>query len=216
MKNKDTLLMTTLALLVLASFVVLYNTYALTQIGSQTVSASVTVPKAAGIIPAGIPEIYGQELGIRYDDVSPSDQRLADATIRKMSQYENNDLSTEQNSRYIDILYNLNNGISCEYCCGARSIIFENGQRACGCAHSYAMRGLTKYLLIEHGDEYTDAEIQAEVAKWKTLFFPQQMQSKAQIMQENDLEVTYESLGSNQYRGIEEGVKSAGQMVGGC
>jgi hypothetical protein len=50
----------------------------------------------------------------------------------------------------------------------------SKGIRACGCAHSYAMRGLIKYLVINHSDEYTEDEILAEVNRWKTLFFPKQ------------------------------------------
>ena len=68
--------------------------------------------------------------------------------------------------RYINVLYTLENGMSCEFCCGARSIIFEDGKAACGCAHSFAMRGLAKHLILNHGDEYTDLEMLGEIGKW--------------------------------------------------
>lgn len=169
-----------------------------------------------GIIPAGVPETYGPELGISYEDVSASNPGLADATISKMAQIDRSiSLEGEQLQRYTNILYHLHNGISCEYCCGARSIIFENGQPACGCAHSYAMRGITKYLITQHGDEYTDEEIFAEVAKWKARYFPTQMQQKADIMASQGIEPTITNVASNEYRGIEKGQVS-GSMVGGC
>ena len=199
--------------LVLAMVVMLANALALQ--GMRTVTASVITPKA-GVLPEGTPAIYGEELGISYDDVSPYDPRLADLTIKKLADIDRSvQLEGDDLARYVNVLYNLENGISCEYCCGARSIIFPDGSAACGCAHSYAMRGLTKYLITQHGDAYTDAELLAEVGKWKTLFFPTQMQMKATIMEEQGLDVDYVSLASNKYRGIEQGATGGG-MVGGC
>jgi len=179
-------------------------------------SSGIGIVSASQITPTGVPAIYGEELGITYDDVSPYDQQKADATIRllgnidKVESIEGADLE-----RYIDILYNMHYGISCEYCCGARSIIFENGQPACGCAHSYAMRGLTKYLIKYHGDELTDEQIFTEVGKWKVLFFPGILEGKAQIMASQGIDTDYINLTSNLYRGIEQGQTSGG-MVGGC
>ena len=178
--------------------------------------ASASPEGRLGVIPTGSPDIYGEKLGLSFDDVSPNDPYRADAVISKLAQIDRSlNLDGANLERYIDILYNLNDGISCEYCCGARSIIFENGQAACGCAHSYAMRGLTKYLITELGDKFTDLEILEEIGKWKTLFFPTQMQLKADILKENGVEFNYVNLASNKYRGIEQG-KTAGGMVGGC
>jgi hypothetical protein len=168
------------------------------------------------VIPKGVPDVYGKEMGIRYDDVSASDMRKADETIRKMSVFDQQlQLEGEKLQRYIDILYHHEGGMSCEYCCGAISIIFENGQAACGCAHSYAMRGLAKYLLTYHADAFTNEDILSELGKWKVLFFPTQMSQKASVMDENGIDVNYISLSANTYRGIETGVAGAG-MVGGC
>lgn len=171
--------------------------------GMGTVSAS-------EVIPSGVPEIYGQELQVSYDDISPSNQRLADATIAKLSQYEGTALNDGQMERYIRI----GSSISCEYCCGAASIIFSNGDRACGCAHSYAMRGLAKYLLINH-PKMSDEEILEELGKWKVLFFPEIHQGKAAVLKSQGIELNYINLASNKYRGIEQGQTSGG-MVGGC
>ncbi|PIO07818.1 hypothetical protein COU62_02405 [Candidatus Pacearchaeota archaeon CG10_big_fil_rev_8_21_14_0_10_35_219] len=177
---------------------------------SPGLSTGIRTVSASDVIPTGMPSIYGEELGISYDDISPNDPRLADATINKMSEYEDTQLNEEQMTHYINIA----GSISCEYCCGAESIIFSNGERACGCAHSYAMRGLAKYLLINH-PEMGDDEILTELAKWKTLFFPGIMEAKAQALKDNGIEFNYINLSSNAYRGIEKGQGSGG-MVGGC
>lgn len=174
-------------------------------VGSESVSVSEIIPK-------GVPAVYGNELGVSYNDVSPNDPRLADSTIKKLSQYEDMELSGEELDRYIKI----GSSISCEYCCGAKAIIFSNGERACGCAHSYAMRGLAKYLLTNH-PEMSDAEILSELGKWKVLFFPGIHEQKAQVLEANGIDSTdYINLASNAYRGIEQGQASGGDMVGGC
>ena len=89
------------------------------------------------------------------------------------------------------------------------------GGAACSCAHSFAMRGLAKYLLVKHPKMSND-EILTELAKWKTLFFPGQMTAKAALLQQQGIEFSYISLGSNKYRGIEQGSSADGGMVGGC
>lgn len=152
------------------------------------------------VTPKGIPEIYGKELGVSYDDVSSSNQQKADATIKKLGVLDNQiKVSGEDKDRYIAIV----SQISCEYCCGVESIIFKDGSAACGCAHSYAIRGLVKYLIKNHPAEFTDDQILEELGKWKTLFFPGQMGKKAAILQEKGIELNYINLASNKYRGIE-------------
>ncbi len=166
-------------------------------------SAGISGAEVSGVIPAGVPEIYGAELGISYSDVSASNPQQADAAIRKLGALDNQlTLSGAEQQRYINLLYTKYKGISCEYCCGARAIIFETGEPACGCAHSYAMRGLAKYLISEHGDEMADDQIIEEVGKWKTLFFPTQMQQKAQVLESQGIEFNYINLATNKYRGI--------------
>jgi len=213
-----------LGLIIITSLVMIFNIIQLQSVKGQldgVTGRSITVSESLNtqsdsVTPTGTPEIYGKELGISYDDVSPYDQRRADATINILSNLDNKiSLSGADLNRYVNILYVHENGISCEYCCGARSIIFENGEPACGCAHSYAMRGLAKYLITQHGEEYTDEQILEEVGKWKTLFFPTQIQQKADILQANGVELNYINLASNKYRGIEQG-QTGGGMVGGC
>jgi len=186
------------------------------QTGSAIGSNSAGAVSAYSVVPVGVPVIYGEELGITYDDVSPNDLRKTEETITLLGNIDRvEELEGAELDRYIDILYNQYNGIACEYCCGARSVIFSNGQAACGCAHSYAMRGLAKYLIKYHGTEFSDDEIITEVGKWKTLFFPGILEGKAQAMKSYGVEVSYINLTTNAYRGIEQGQVS-GSMVGGC
>ena len=113
-------------------------------------TGSIETLEALGVFPKGVPEIYGKELGVSFDDVSVNNPTKADNTISILGALDDKiTLTEEQKERYIKVLYEDENGISCEYCCGARAIIFENGEAACGCAHSYAMRGLTKYLITK-------------------------------------------------------------------
>ena len=200
------------AIVIILSSILIYN-YSGKEggnvVGIGTVSAS-------EIIPQGIPAIYGEELGIEYDDVSPNNAAKTEETINLLGNIDRvEELEGADLERYIDMLYKQHNGIACEYCCGARSVIFSNGQPACGCAHSYAMRGLTKYLIKYHGNEFSDEQILTEVGKWKTLFFPGILDGKAQIMKSYGIQVDYINLTTNQYRGIEQG-KASGGMVGGC
>ncbi|MFH1650061.1 MAG: hypothetical protein ABIA93_05925 [Candidatus Woesearchaeota archaeon] len=211
----------TAAVLLITVVLAGYNASALQSVApavSQATQGVVAqqVTTLTGIVPQGTPATYGDELQVNYDDVSPNDPQLADATIRIMGNIDRSvKLEGADKERYINILYRMENGMSCEYCCGARSIIFENGEPACGCAHSYAMRGLAKYLITKHGVEYTDAQILEEVGKWKALFFPTQIQAKAKILEEQGIETSYVNVASNKYRGIEQG-QTAGSMVGGC
>ena len=128
-------------LLVLLAAILIFNQVQLSTITGSSTGINLV---SASVIPTGTPEIYGNELGISYDDVSPNNPALADATIEKMSIRDRTvELQGADLERYIQIV----SQISCEYCCGAESIIFSDGQAACGCAHSYAMRGIAKYLI---------------------------------------------------------------------
>lgn len=198
-----------LAVLLAYNFGKISNTGNITGFATGTGVGTVS---ASEIIPTGVPAIYGEEIGVSYDDVSANNPQLADATINKLTAYEDKELNAEQRQRYIKI----GSEISCEYCCGAKAIIFSNGERACGCAHSYSMRGLAKYLLINHPD-MSDDEILSELGKWKVLFFPGIHEQKAAVLKEKGIDPTnYINLASNKYRGIEQGQASGGGMVGGC
>lgn len=189
------------------------------QLTQQTAgqASQIETGSISSVVPKGVPKIYGKELGVSFDDVNAYDQVKANTVIKKLGDLDNTiTLTGADKERYINIMYKKENGISCEYCCGARSVIFENGEAACGCAHSYAMRGLAKYLITKHGKEYTDDEILEEAGKWKTLFFPGQMEQKAKVLEQKGIPFNYINLASNKYRGIEKGVASGSGMVGGC
>lgn len=225
-KLKETINKLSIWLIVVIALLVVFNQWQISGIasrfaatGSSTTSSSGSTAVSSSslqssVIPAGIPRIYGAELGLSYDDVSPNDARKADATIAKMSVYDRSiTLTGDALQRYIAVA----GQISCEYCCGANAIIFSNGQAACGCDHSAAMRGLAKYLISKHPSEFTNDEILEELGKWKTLFFPGIMIQKAAVLQSKGIEFNYINLASNKYRGIEKGATSSGgAMVGGC
>ena len=212
-KKKDIEFVVQIIAIVVLAGLLMYS-FGKTSTGTGSVLGIVS---ASEILPTGVPSVYGEELKINYDDVSASTPQLADSTIAVLSSVDRSETLTGADlQRYIYILYVMEDGISCEFCCGARSIIFENGDSACGCAHSYAMRGLAKYLIKFHGDEFSDEEILEEVAKWKVLFFPGIHETKAAILKSEGIELNFINLGSNKYRGIEEGKQSSGGMVGGC
>ncbi len=229
MSNQESMQKLLTGLLVATLFILGFNALRLSSLSDISLSAgsaassglsgaAVTGDTGPDFLPKGVPAIYGKELKISFDDVSASDPEKADATISRLGLLDQQiTLSGADKERYITVLYTLNNGISCEYCCGARAVIFANGEPACGCAHSYAMRGLTKYLITKHGAEYTDEQLLEEAGKWKALFFPGAMALKAQVLQSKGFELNFVNLASNKYRGIEQGAgKAGGSMVGGC
>ena len=195
------------ALIGIVAALMIFNQYMLFNIsggvsGSGTGYAGVAVSGSyENVLPSGVPEIYGAELQVSYDDVSVNDAARANAAIAKMAVYDTGiTLSGDKLQRYIAVTTQ----ISCEYCCGADAITFSNGAAACACEHSGAMRGLAKYLLDKHANEFTNDQILEELGKWKALFFPGIMQSKANVLKQKGIEFNYINLASNKYRGIEK------------
>lgn len=222
--NDSNLQIIAIALVGLALIVSVVNMVSLSsiqKIPASTGFASLSSPSSSqssgnsavslDVLPEGVPEIYGEELGISYDDISASNPQEADSTIRKLALL---DTSIKREGKNLERYTAITTSISCEYCCSAEAITFSNGEPACGCAHSYAMRGLAKYLLTNHSSEFSDAEILEELGKWKALFFPEQTVQKAGILSSQGIELSYINLSSNKYRGIEQG--SSSNMVGGC
>ena len=226
--GRDKLEGITLLFLVVSLVLIGYNSFEVSQMKNiAKINQVLSQPKISGgsvntvsnvqingidVLPKGIPEIYGRELGVSFDDVSVLDPNKANEAIAKLAVFDEGiTLEGNELSRYINIA----GSISCEYCCGAAAIIFKDGKAACGCAHSYAMRGLAKYLLTNHGSEYRDAQILEEMGKWKTLFFPSALTQKAAVLKEKGIEINYINLASNKYRGIEKKT-NGGAMVGGC
>ncbi len=155
-------------------------TLAQTQQQTQTVSTKSTPQNDAqlqeaikAVIPTGTPK-YGEELGVSFDNPVNSMNKLEAYDDMKGGPIRGTKaitLSPQLQQRYIKIT----NSISCEFCCGVPAITDSKGEPACGCAHSSAMRGLAKYLLSKHANEYTDEQILEELTKWKSLFFPKNM-----------------------------------------
>jgi len=148
---------------------------------------------AAEVIPTGVPAVYGAELDVSFDSVQDSLNKMAplDKSIT---------LSGAAQQSYIAI----GTSISCEYCCGAQYITTPQGAAACGCDHSQAMRGLAKYLVQNHRNEFSDAEILAELEKWKATYFPKQTIQKAVQLKADSGEINQSVIA-----GLPD-------MVGGC
>lgn len=159
----------------------------------------------------GVPNIYGQELGVNFDSVEPSMNIMAkfDTSIKF------SDLTKDAQERYL----NIGGKIACEFCCGVKTLIFSNGEAACACAHSQAMRGLAKYLLQNHGQEYTDDALLMELTKWKALYFPQQMVARAAALISAKLPLNATNLNTNNPSAQStdaSGKTNLPSMVGGC
>ncbi|MBI5230515.1 MAG: hypothetical protein HY981_04435 [Candidatus Magasanikbacteria bacterium] len=120
----------------------------------------------------GVPEVYGNELVVDFANVPQSMNIMKDFDPTYGS--KKIQLSGDLLKRYI----NVGTKIACEFCCGATALIQQNGDAACGCAHSQAMRGLAAYLLEKHALEYTDDQILRELARWKGSYFPKAMVDK--------------------------------------
>ncbi|MBI5391899.1 hypothetical protein HZB00_02760 [Candidatus Woesearchaeota archaeon] len=224
--TKEILEKLTIGLFIATLFIIGFNVVSINNLGKSqiTTNAAITTTLAKttttsslpfiNVAPKGVPSFYGKELGVSYDDVSATDPQKAESTIKKLGVLDEKlSLQGADLARYIRIA----SRIGCEYCCGSPSIIFENGQAACGCSHSYAMRGVAKYLITYHPAEFTDDQILEELGKWKTLFFPDKLAQKAAILKAQGIELNYINLASNKYTGIEKKT-SAGTntMVGGC
>lgn len=156
----------------------------------------------AEVIPRGVPQGYGNELGVSFESPVESLEtlRLLDGDLYPNGKYKFEQLMDSQKQRYIQI----GQSISCEFCCGAQYIVAKDGKPACGCAHSAAMRGLAMHLLSNNENEYSNEQILLELTKWKTMFFPKQMLQKAIDLKAANGEITPSAL--NQLP----------EMVGGC
>lgn len=158
----------------------------------------------SSLIPAGIPAVYGQELGISFDNVQDAINkvRVFGPTYGKADKKIT--LTGENLKRYT----NIGLQIACEYCCSAKTLVKKDGTAACGCAHSIMMRGLAAYL-VENHPELSDRQILDELETWKITYFPKQTLTA--------------KLGEMEKAG-DEGIKSIlkefpgflPKMVGGC
>jgi hypothetical protein len=125
--------------------------------------------------------------------------------------------------------------MACEFCCGATTLVFKDGRPACGCKHSWAMRGLAAYLIKNYPD-LSDEGIMKEITKWKGLFFPKQMIQKyiqetqtgqytpdiAALLLDVDenklkeMKAAVASSGNQQGSDVAASINELPSMVGGC
>lgn len=156
----------------------------------------------ADFMPSGVPDIYGNELDVSFDDV----QDAIDKMIIFDPTYGEDKIILEGSDleRYISI----GSQTSCQFCCGAKTLVFEDGEAACGCAHSQAMRGLGAYLIKNHS-ELSDEQILKELNTWKRTYFPKQTLSEKLLEMEKAGEPGIKEL-------LEEFPDFLPQMVGGC
>ncbi len=158
----------------------------------------------ASLTPTGVPGVYGQELNISFDEVQDAIDKVRVFGPTYGEKGEKIVLGGNDLERYIDIGFK----ISCEYCCGVKSLVKKDGEAACGCAHSIMMRGLTAYLIKNH-PEFSNEQILEELTKWKSTYFPKQtLSAQLQEMERAGVEGIKELL--------EEFPEFLPQMVGGC
>jgi hypothetical protein len=147
------------------------------------------------LIPTGMP-VYGQALGISYDDPVGSLKRLHRQVYPAINAEAKQDPALWK--RYLDLVTKPV-GISCEHCCGVGPIgVTATGQSRCGCSHNPAILGLTLWLM--KNTDMNDAEILREALKWKALWFPKNMIQLAAQISGGDASVLQDVPG----------------MVGGC
>lgn len=206
------------ALLVVALALAAFNQMAIGSL-SQSVSGNVVATESTrettvtydpqnlqaavnAVIPTGT-ATFG-DLEINYDKPIEALEMLAkmDGDLYPDGVMHFADLAPEQQQRYIQI----GTSIACEYCCGATTLVQRNGQPACGCAHSAAMRGLAMYLL--KNTDLNNEEILNAITDVKAISFPQQMVQK--YMQQNGMiQGTPSQQGS-------QGITGLPSQVGGC
>jgi len=172
---------------------------------------------------------YGKELGLDMSSLSAINNSIALlATMAPMQGSHPISLDDEQMKRYIDI--GTEPYVTCEFCCGVKTLVREDGSPTCGCAHSIAMRGTTAYLIKNH-PELSNADIAYELMRQKGLYFPTQMQQRMATSLSGDIQnflpdikyltmkLTQEELSHLQEKAQSSGFvpeNTSPDMVGGC
>lgn len=154
--------------------------------------------------PSGIPEVYGQELDISFDQVQDAINKVRIYGPTYGQEGSKIELTGNDLERYKDV----GSKIACEFCCGVTTLTKEDGTAACGCAHSIMMRGLTAYLIKNH-PEISNEQILEELKKWKITYFPKQTLSAKLKELEESGETGIKEI-------LEEFPDFLPEMVGGC
>ncbi len=155
------------------------------------------------VIPAGVSAVYGEDLGVSFDNVQASINLLREFDLtygqRKIS------LAGADLERYI----RTGSETACKYCCTAQTLVNKDGTAACGCDHSKAMRGLAAYLIANRSQEFSDEELLGELNRWRAVFFPKQTLIEALQAREVAGEEGIQEI-------LEEFPEFMPEMVGGC
>lgn len=155
-------------------------------------------------VPIGVPEVYGQELNVSFDQVQDAINKTRAYGPTYGQEGKKIVLMGADMERYKKI----GESIACEYCCGVKTLTKPDGSAACGCAHSIMMRGLSAYLIKNH-PEVTDEWILGELSKWKKTYFPKQTLSAELLALEKSGEEGIKEI-------LREFPDFLPQMVGGC
>lgn len=130
---------------------------------------------AALVTPTALP-FYGPELGLDFSSIEKINTSINKLALMAPKQGKNPiALNEEEMKRYIAI--GTEPTITCEFCCGVKTLVRQDGSPTCGCAHSIAMRGTAAYLIRNH-PELSNEKISYEIARQKGLYFPVQMQQR--------------------------------------
>jgi hypothetical protein len=170
---------------------------------------------------------YGKELGL---DLSSLEN--INASIRLLASMEPGRganaiaLTPEEKKRYIAI--GTQPTVTCEFCCGVKTLVREDGSATCGCAHARAMMGTAAYLIRNHPD-LSDSDISYELVRQKGLYFPGKMQERAAGQLSGDaanfspdIRLLLKNLSATELAGLQTKAKESGftppkeSMVGGC
>ncbi len=120
--------------------------------GKDPVEAAKVVMLATGT------PFYAPE-GISFDD--------AEGALAAWQPYEDTiTLSPELQTRWEAI----GSTMTCDYCCGGPTQVTPINR--CGCRHAKAYRSISKYLLQQYGDKYSNEEILGELQRWKGVWYP--------------------------------------------
>ncbi|MCF6276560.1 MAG: hypothetical protein L3J07_01780 [Candidatus Magasanikbacteria bacterium] len=236
--NKNIHLLFQKVAIVVVGFVLIANQALAMQVGSQMIGShnmdgmimtgDFAKDVAILVTPTEMP-FYGVELGLDMSSINAINASIKKLSIMAPMQGSNPiELNKEEMERYVKI--GTEPYITCEFCCGVKTLVRKDGSPTCGCAHSIAMRGTAAYL-IRNYPEMTDAEIAYELMRQKGMYFPSQMQERMANSLSGEVEkftsdIKYltMNLSEDELKNLKEKAKNSGfkpdikspGMVGGC
>lgn len=127
------------------------------------------------VTPTEVP-FYGKELGLDMSSLEAINTSIRSlSTMAPMQGSNPIELTDTEMERYVAI--GTEPYITCEFCCGVKTLVREDGSPTCACAHSIAMRGTAAYLIRNYPD-MTNEQISFELVRQKGMYFPNQMQQR--------------------------------------